>query len=164
MSDQSTFLYAWETVERGCFEYFQRALGTIEGVQGYTVDNLPPSMPDDAASYFLWTFKIDGGGDVIQRNDRTQLPRGAWKMDAQFQCWASTDYLSKQITGIIIDALPVLASDGIEGLAMLYHTAWPSREWVLRPVVSDDRAGDERRFVQVTLPMECAFGNTNRIN
>ena len=159
----SNYLYAWASIERGCFEYFQRALGTIEGVQGYTVDDLPRTMPSDAEDYFLWSFKIDGGSEVIQRGDRSQLINGAWKMDATFQAWATTDYLAKQIAGIIIDALPVLPTDGVDGLARLYHTAWPSREWVLRNVLSDDRAGDERRFVQLTIPMECAFGNTGQI-
>lgn len=159
----SSFLYSWSSVERGLVDYFSAVLGTIQGVQGYTVDDLPRTMPDDATDFYIWTFRIDGGSDVIHRNDRTSIPAGAWKMDAVFQAWATTDYLSKQIAGAVLDALPVMPSDGIDGLARLYHTAWPTREWVLRNVLNEERAGDERRFVQLTLNMECAFGNVPRI-
>ena len=159
----SNFLHSWSSVERGCIDYLSRVLGTIEGVQGYNTDALPRTMPDDATDFYIWTFRIDGGAEVVHRNNRTQINAGAWKMDAVFQSWSTTDYLAKQIAGAVIDAMPALGADGIEGLARLYHTAWPTREWVLRNVLNDDRAGDERRFVQMTLNMECGFGNVPRI-
>lgn len=159
----NSFLHSWSSVERGLIDYFSAVLGTIEGVQGYTVDTLPRTMPDDSTDFYIWTFRIDGGTEIIQRQNRSDIPSGAWKMDAVFQAWATTDYLSKQIAGAVLDALPVTPSDGVDGLARLYYTSWPTREWVTRGVLNDQRAGDERRFVQLTLTMECAFGNVPRI-
>ena len=160
----NSFLHSWASVERGLVDYFGVQLGTIEGVQGYTVDTLPRTMPDDSTDFYIWMFKIDGGSNVIQRQSRDQIVNGAWHMDAMFQAWATTDYLAKQIAGAILDALPAVPSDGIDGLARLYNTAWPNREWVVRGVLNDQRAGDERRFVQLTIPMAVAFGNTAKID
>jgi hypothetical protein len=159
----SNFLHAWSTVERGLMDYFSRTLGTIEGVQGYNTDSMPRNMPDDGAAFFIWQFKIDGGGEVVHRNDRNEINGGAWKMNAEFRAYCSTDYVAKQVAGQVLDALPALPTDGIDGLAMLYHTEWPTRTWTTMGVENDERAGDTRRFVELIINMECAFGNTGRI-
>jgi hypothetical protein len=155
----SKFFQAWNNVERGCFEYLARALGTIEDVQGFTVDTLPRVMPADVEDYFIWTFKIDGGSEIVQRNSRSQVVNGAWKMDAQFTAFCVSDYTAKRVAGIIIDALPCDHRDGIEGLARLYQVSNPTRQHVLRNVESDERAGDQQRFVEITINMECSFSN-----
>jgi hypothetical protein len=155
------FAHSWATIEAGCFDYLGRALGTIEDVQGFRVDNLPRTMPDDGTDFFIWSFKIDGGSDVVQRPNRNQVIGGAWKMAAEIVVWATTDALAKRIAGLVLDALPATGGD-VDGLSRLYYTAFPTREWVVRGVLNEDRAGDERRFVQLTIPMECAFGNVGR--
>jgi len=157
------FYYSWATVERGCLDYFANVLGTLEGVRSFNVDAWPRNMPDDNDEFFAWVFKIDGGGEVVQRNKRSELRVGAWKMDAEFKAICSSDYVAKLVAGEILESLPVLPTDNIEGLSRLYHTGWPSREWVVRGVENENRAGDERRFVELIIPMACAFGNTGRI-
>ena len=155
----SNFLYAWNSIENGCYGYFREALGTLDGVQAFTFEDMPRTMPDDSEQFFIWSFKIDGGGEVVQRSNRNNLEAGAWKMDAMFTARCSNDTVAKSVAGIIINALPVLGSD-VDGLARLYHTAWPSRQYITVPVANENRAGDERRFVELIIPMACAFGNT----
>lgn len=158
MSD-ADYRFAWENAERGCWEYFNRVLGTIEGITAFDGDNMPRTVPGDGADFFIWTFKINGGAVEAFRQDRTEILGGNWHMNAVLDLWTTSDALAKRLGGIILDALPVTGGD-VDGIAQLYPTAWPSRTREHREVVTGDRAGDERIFYHLTQEMACAFGNT----
>lgn len=156
------YIHSWNSVERGCFEYLKTALGTLEGVQAFTFEDMPRTMPDDDADFYIWHFAINGGAKQVQRQDRANVIGGAWQMDAEFMAICSTDYLAKLVGGIVEGAMPATASD-VDGLGMLYSTEFPSRERVTRNVLNEDRAGDERIFFEVRVPMVAAFGNVDKM-
>lgn len=156
------YTHSWHTVERGCFEYINNALGTIENVQGFTLENMPRTMPDDGEDFYIWHFAINGGTKDVQRLVRGQVIGGAWQMNAEFSAICTTDYLAKLIGGTMENALPATGDD-VTGLARLYNTEFPSRERVTRNVFNEDRAGDERVFFEVRIPMIAAFGNVDKV-
>ena len=158
----SDYTYSWHTVERGCFEYINQALGTLEDVQGYTLETMPRTMPDDGSEFYIWHFAINGGTKDVQRQNRSQVINGAWQMNAEFSAICSTDYLAKLVGGIIEQALPATSED-VVGLARLYNTEFPTRERVTRNVFNADRAGDEQIFFEVRVPMIAAFGNVDKV-
>ena len=158
----SDFTYSWHAVERGCFEYLNKALGTLENVQAFTLDDMPRTMPDDGADFYIWHFMINGGAKNIQRQNRALIPSGAWEMNAEFSASCSTDYVAKLVGGIIENAMPATSAD-VDGLALLYNTEFPSRERVTRNVLNEDRAGDERIFFEMRIPMIAAFGNVDKM-
>lgn len=156
------FLYAWHSVELGCRDYFNKTLGTIEGVTAFSMQNMPRIMPDDGVDYFIWTFDINGGPVNVQRANRTRVINGAWHMNATLKAWCATDYTAKRVGGLIMEALPVLAAD-VEGLAMLYPTEYPTRAMTVLNLDNENNAGQEQRFFELTVPMMAAFQNTRKI-
>lgn len=156
------YIHSWHSVERGCFEYLKTALGTLENVQAFTTETMPRTMPDDGSEFFIWHFAINGGTKQVQRQSRANVVNGSWQMNAEFMAVCSTDYLAKLVGGIVENAMPAKGDD-VEGLAMLYSTEFPSRERVTRNVFNEDRAGDERVFFEVRIPMVAAFGNVDKV-
>jgi hypothetical protein len=155
------YTYSWDSIERGCFEYINRVMGTIEGVTAYTLDTFPRTMPSDDADFFIWHFSINGGAVSVFRNDRTKLPGGPFEMDAEFMASCSTDRVAKLVGGILLNALPANNAD-VAGLGRLYNTEYPSRERTTKPVLNPTRAGDERIFFDVTVPLRAIFDNVER--
>lgn len=157
------YTYSWMSVERGCFEYLNRVLGTIEGVQAFPMKDMPRTMPSDGTDFFIWEFSINGGAIPVQRQQRGNLELGAWQMDASFRAICTTDDVAMLVGGVLVNALPATSADNINGLARLYPTEFPSREKTTERVFNTDRAGDERIFFEVTLPLVAAFSNVERM-
>lgn len=153
------FAGGWISVSRGLFDYFNTIMGTIEGVRAFTVDSFPRTMPDDAPDYFIWMIKVGGGQEVVQRNSRTQVINGAYKMNAEFTAFCTDEVTGKRVAGAVIDALPVGQGDNIDGLMRLYQVTQPDGDWTTMNVLNDERAGDAQRFWKLTIQMECAFSN-----
>ena len=153
------FLYAWQTVETGCRDYLNTALGTIEGIQGFTEQDWPRTVPSNGDDFFIWRFGINGGGEVVQRNSRATVIGGAWHMDAEFMAICSTDAVALAVAGLVIDALPATSAD-VTGLARLYFTEWPSRQRIVQNLLNDENAGQEQIFYELRIPMSAAFSNT----
>ena len=153
-----SYASAWEAAERKCFDYLQAALGTIEGVHGYTPDTLPREMTGDEDDFFIWTFRISGGAVDVHRNVRTEIVNGCWHMDAEFMAYCVSDPMAKSVAGTVMGALPVLPAD-IEGVGKLYPVSYPTIERTTRSLVNNENAGQERVFFVVTIAMKCAFSN-----
>lgn len=156
------YTYSWHTIERGIFEYFQRVLGTVEGITGYTEETFPRTIASDAAGFYIFKFSMNGGGNPVIRQTRTQVINGAWTMNGEVKAICSDDYTAKLVGGMCFNACPINGTD-IDGLSLAYATEHPSRERELVKVASDERAGDEQIFYVVTLPLVVAFGNVERI-
>jgi hypothetical protein len=155
------YTYSWDSIERACFEYLNNVLGTVEGVAAFTLETYPRTMSDDDQDFFIWHFSINGGPVTVFRNSRAMLPGGPWEMDAEFIAECTTDRTAKLVAGLVLNALPADQND-IPGLARLYHTEYPRRERTTKPVLSTTRAGDERVFFEVTIPMRAIFDNVER--
>jgi hypothetical protein len=155
----SSFRYSWQAVERRCWEYFNRILGTIEGLTAYSMRDLPKTLPD--ANSYIWRFSINGGTKTVMRQTRDQVVNGSWLMDATFEAWGLDDDAMMLVGGMIEESTPVLATDGIPGLARLDAVGFPSREPDMINLGGDDNAGQGTLCVRLTIPMRVAFGNIN---
>ena len=155
----SSFRYSWQAVERRCWEYFNRVLGTIEGLTAYSLRDMPKTLPD--ANSYIWRFSINGGSKSVVRQTRTQAVNGTWLMDASFEAWGIDDDAMMQVGGLIEESCPVLSTDGVPGLLRLDAVGFPSREPDMIRLAGADDAGREILCVRLTVPMRAAFGNIN---
>lgn len=153
----SSFRYTWQAVERRLWEYFNRVLGTVEGLTAFSLRELPKTLPD--VNSYIWRFAMNGGNKTVMRQTRDQVVNGAWLMDATFEAWGASDDAMMLVGGVIEESTPVLSTDGIPGLVRLDATAWPSREPDSIRLGGDDNAGQEILCVRLTIPMRVAFGN-----
>lgn len=153
------FTYSWHSIERGCWEYWNRVFGTLENVTAFSMRDLPKTLPN--ASSFIWRFSINGGEIAVPRSSRSVAVNGAWHMDAMLEAWCPTDELALWIGGTIMDNEPVVSTD-VDGLLRLYVTAFPSREPDMIRLGGDDNAGQEILCVRLTVPMKAAFSNVEQ--
>lgn len=158
MSD--AFTYSWQSVERGVWEYWNKVFGTVEGLTAYNIRSLPKTLPD--ANSFIWKFKMGGGQITVRRQTREKAVNGAWLMDAMLEAWTIDDDTALWIGGIIMEHNPIVSTDGIGGLQRCDATAFPDRENDTIRLGGTDNAGQEILCVRVFVPMQVAFGNTER--
>lgn len=154
----TSFVHSWSACERHCFSYLQTALGSIEGVNGYTIETMPREMASAEDYYYIWEFSIGGGSMDIQRQSRAEIPGGVWSMDAIFTAICSTDTIAKQVGGTVIGALPATGSD-VPNLGRLFATSYPSIQRVTRSLSNKENAGQERVFFKVDISMRVTFDN-----
>lgn len=158
MSD--AFTYSWQAVERGVWEYWNKVFGTVEGLTAYNIRSLPKTLPD--ANSFIWKFKMGGGQITVRRQTREKAVNGAWLMDAMLEAWTIDDDTALWIGGIIMENNPIVSTDGIGGLQRCDATVFPDRENDTIRLGGTDNAGQEILCVRVFVPMQVAFGNTER--
>lgn len=154
-----SYVYSWKSVERGCWEYFNRVLGTIEGVTAFSLRSLPKTLPDENS--FIWRFAINGGQKPVRRQRRSELINGAWLMDALFEAWGISDDVIMIVGGTIEENTPICADDGVPGLLRLDTVAYPSREPDTIRLGGEANAGQDILCVRLTIPMQVAFGNVS---
>ena len=155
----SPFTYAWQNAERGCWEYWNKVFGTVEGLTAFSVRDMPRTLPEKDA--FIWRFVFSGGTKQVLRPDRSTVLNGAWTMDALLEAWAADDDTAMWLGGIVEENQPVLASD-VPGLERLYTTSFPSRDMDTLRLGGTDNAGQDILVVRVTIPMIAVFSNTDR--
>jgi hypothetical protein len=161
MTTANTWEYAWENAQRGCFEYFNKLLGTLEGISAHTITTYPPVLPDLEDKTFIWKFTISGGPITVFRQTRKEILGGAWKMNAVFEAVFNSEITARSVAGSIMNALPVLQTD-VEGLARLYPVSWPEINRIASRVRGSENAGEEVLAYHIQINMECAFYNTER--
>lgn len=155
----SQFTYAWQNIERGLFDYWSKVFGSLEGVQGFSMRNLPKTLP--ARNSFIWRVVLNGGQKTIRQN-RDNLKGGAWTMNGTIELWADSDETAMMLGGLVMEHEPVLETDGIKGLQMMYATEWPTREPDVIRLAGKDDAGQEVLCVRLVVPIVAAFYNTDR--
>lgn len=154
-----SFAYAWSAIERGCWEYWNKVFGTVEGYSAFSMRTFPQTLPDEKA--FIWRFSINGGAIAVPRSSRSVAVNGAWLMEANLEAFCTDDETALMVGGLVMENEPVLAED-VEGLARLYVTAFPSREMDVIRLGGDANAGQEVLGVRLTVSMMAAFGNVER--
>ena len=132
------FTYAWKNAERGCWEYWNNVLGSVEGLTAFSLRNLPKTLPN--AESFIWRFSLNGGGIAVPRQSRDRLTGGAWQMDGLMECWTTSDDTAMWLGGIIMHSQPIVSTD-VPGLQRCYASEYPSREPDMIKLGGDDNAG-----------------------
>lgn len=141
---------SWTTAERNAFDYLLAQLGDTENTTAF-LGEFPSAFADDSLTY-LWTFHIDGGGDVDDvgaGDDYCGL-----NANAMFEGIFETRETAQQY-GVAVKNLFPAASGTVAGLYDWRLTAEPS---LARAVVRrdpDQTNGGEVRVWKLEIPMAC---------
>lgn len=157
MSD--TAYWSWDAAERRCFEYIQRVLGTLEGVQGFMPEDFPrtATVPSECNN---WTFEISGGDSPFIRSPQERGNTEAMWMLATFKGRFTERSLAKRVACALWEALPAGESDDpvLAGIAQIQSTGYPQCTADVVEIAADQEEGGETRVWVVEIPCWVVFG------
>ena len=155
----NTAYWSWDAAERRCFEYLQKVLGTLEGINGF----MPEDFPRVATAVYEcnnWTFEITGGEQPHTRSPQERGNSKVMWMSATFRARFTERNLAKRVACAVWEALPAGADDDpvLAGIAQIQPTGYPQLTPDVQDIANDQEEGGETRVWLVEIPCWVVFG------
>ncbi len=151
--------WSWDAAERRCFEYINKTLGTLEGVQGFMPEDFPrvATVPSECNN---WTFEISGGDSPHIRSPQERVNTKSMWMNATFRGRFTERKLAKLVACAVWDELPAGAADDpvLAGIAEIQATGYPQITADVAEIAADQDEGGETRVWLVEIPCWVVFG------
>lgn len=161
----NTAEFAWSSAEMRCFNYLNRKLGTIPEVQGF-IGSFPKEITA-TEKLALWTFDINGGGDVVQIAGGNR-PGASWHFDARIRGCFTERKTAQEFCGRILDILPydkVQADVLMDGILRFYIQSNPNLDQDVMPIMDDATGeGGDYPIWRLEWSLSVAFTNSERMN
>lgn len=160
----ATAYWSWLSAERKCFDFVNKALGTVEGIQGYKPEDFP-RVATLSSECNNWMFEISGGDSPFIRSPSEQGNTRALWMQATFKGRFTERDLAQRVACAVWDVLPSGESTDptLAGIAQIQPTAYPSVVSDVVELTSDLAVGGEARVWIVTIPCWVVFGYLEQV-
>lgn len=154
----NTPYWSWVSAERLCFEYLNKELGTIEGVNGFKPEDYPRTATLSSECN-NWMFEMSGGESPFIRSPVERGNASMLWMLATFTGRFTERDVAQRVAMAVWSILPAgeTTDNKLTGIVEVQPTAYPSVTPDTVELANDLEKGGEQRIWVVKIPCHVVF-------